>query len=163
MRRYTLILIFATIACLGFAEPPFSEGAQRLFDPQKFETGLEKHILKEVGLTQKEKAQLLPIYREMRQKQVKIMDAYKHVRSKRPTTEKDWEAKLKLRDSNEIEIKKLQQTYHNKMLKVIPASKVMKLIRAEGDFHREYFRKMQIKSEHKHNQPKAQCPVNKKK
>ncbi len=159
MRKYTLILILVTIACMGFAQPSCPE-AKRLFNPEKFEIELEKHILKEVGLTQTEKTNLLSIYREMRKKQIKIMDAYKNIRSKQPATEKEWETKLKLRDANEIELKKLQQVYHNKMLKVIPASKVMKLIKAEGEFHREYFRKMQMKYSHRHRNPNIQCPLN---
>ena len=38
-------------------------------------------------------------------------------------------------------MKKLQQDYHNKFMKVLPASKVFRIIQAEENFHRQMFKR----------------------
>jgi hypothetical protein len=40
----------------------------------------------------------------------------------------------------ELELKNIQQTYHNKFLRVLPASKAYKAILAEERFNRRMFR-----------------------
>ena len=42
-------------------------------------------------------------------------------------------------------MKKLQQTYHNKFMKILPAGKVMEIIKAEDQFHRNAFRRIMEK------------------
>ena len=44
-------------------------------------------------------------------------------------------------DELELQMKKIQQTYHNKFMKIIPAGKVFLVIRAEEKFHRQAFRR----------------------
>jgi hypothetical protein len=46
-------------------------------------------------------------------------------------------------DKANIELKQLDQTYHKKMMKVVPASKVFDAIRAENDFHRNMMKGFQ--------------------
>ena len=41
---------------------------------------------------------------------------------------------------SDIEIKRLQQAYHEKFLHILPASKVYRIIKAEDKFHRQQFR-----------------------
>ena len=43
---------------------------------------------------------------------------------------------IKQQDKLELELKKIQQTYHNKFLEILPAGKVFDVIRAEERFHR---------------------------
>ena len=47
---------------------------------------------------------------------------------------------IQRRDQYEIELRSIQQTYHNKFLKVVSATKVYKSIIAEDQFHRRAFR-----------------------
>ncbi len=131
-----LVLSFTTAMAQG--EAPEKKGN---FDPKEFEQKLEQHVVQEAGLTKAEEEKFLPIYREMRQKQIKVMQSQRKAHDTKPTTEKDFEALLKARDNADIELKKIAQTYHNKMLNVMPASKVIKVMRAEQDFHRDSFRK----------------------
>jgi saccharopine dehydrogenase-like NADP-dependent oxidoreductase len=45
------------------------------------------------------------------------------------------------RDRLDVQIKELQQTYHEKFMKVLPARKVFSIIKAEENFHRQAFRR----------------------
>lgn len=45
-------------------------------------------------------------------------------------------------DNNDIEIKRLQQAYHEKFLHILPASKVYRIIKAEDKFHRQQFKRI---------------------
>lgn len=109
------------------------------FDPQRFEAELESFVVKQAGIAQNEQAAFLKIYREKRQKEVAVMSARRERMGKKHTTEREWQEALQAFDNEDIQLKKIQQTYHNKMLKVIPASKVMKVARAEDEFHRQKF------------------------
>ena len=60
------------------------------------------------------------------------------------------------RDVYELELKNIQQTYHNKFFCVLPASKVYDVIKAEDRFHRRAFKNWSQNKDdnhHKH-QPK---------
>ncbi len=141
---FSLCVISASAQTAGTPE----KGA---FSPKEFEANLEKYVIKEAGITAKEAEKFLPVYREMRQKQIDIMDAERKTQTKKPATEKECEATIKAHDNAEIQLKKIVQTYHNKMLEIIPASKIMKVTRAENQFHRDSFRQM-------HDNPKPPRP-----
>ena len=49
---------------------------------------------------------------------------------------------IKRLDEIDLEMKELQQRYHAKLLKVVPAGKVMKVIKAEERFHRQAFKQV---------------------
>ena len=53
-----------------------------------------------------------------------------------PQTEEECREAVQRRDKIDLDMKKLQQTYHNKMLNVVSPCKVMKAIFAEDRFHR---------------------------
>lgn len=142
-------MVMCSVVCMAQASGQGNRH-HRQFDPQKFEQRLENHVLKTAGITQAEQAQFLTVFREKRKKEVEVITADRVQRKGRPTTEKEWENALKAHDNKELELKKIQQTYHNKMLKVIPASKVMKVIKAEEEFHRMTLR------EFEHNRGNAQ-------
>ena len=52
---------------------------------------------------------------------------------------------IRTQDEFDIQMKKLQQTYHNKFMKILPAGKVMEIIKAEDQFHRNAFRRIMEK------------------
>ncbi len=140
MRRVIFIFCLLLSATLAVAQDEAKGQVKGHFDPKDFELNLEQYVVKEAGLTKAEEEKFLPIYREMRQKQVQVLDAQRKSRDNKPTTEKEWEALVKSHDNAEIELKKIMQTYHNKMLTVVPASKIVKMMRAENEFHRNSFR-----------------------
>ncbi len=139
MRRilFFCCMVLSSTLAMAQGETPGKKGN---FNPKEFEQNLEQHIVKETSMTKEEEEKFLPLYREMRQKQIKVMDSERQAHEKKPTTEKEFEALLKARDNADIELKKITQTYHNKMLNVMPASMIFKVMRAEQDFHRDSFR-----------------------
>ncbi len=135
-----ILLTFFTLLTLAVPAQNNGQADKPDFSPKEFEAKLEKFVVKEAGLTKDEAAKFLPVYREMRQKQITVMDADRKARSKKPKTEKECEEIIKAHDNAEIQLKKIVQTYHNKMLAIIPASKIMKVTVAENKFHRDSFR-----------------------
>ena len=75
----------------------------------------------------------------MQQKQRAVYNKMREL-FKAPTDEASSKQAIQRRDQLEIELKTILQTYHNKFIKVIPASKVYKTIIAEDQFHRRAFR-----------------------
>lgn len=126
----SLLLLLATITV---------SAQHKGFDPQRFEAELETFVIKQAGICQNEQNAFLRIFREKRQKEVAVMTARRARMGKKLTSEREWQEALQAFDNEDIQLKKIQQTYHNKMLKVIPASKVMKVTRAEDEFHRQKF------------------------
>jgi len=110
------------------------------FSPEKFQAELEQYITKEACLTPQEAAAFFPVYKEMQKKQRAIFDRQRQNVWVKPTNEKDCAKAIRQRDENELEQKRIQQTYHNKMLSVISASKLYDVINAEDRFHRQVLR-----------------------
>jgi hypothetical protein len=57
-----------------------------------------------------------------------------------PSDEAASKRAIQRRDQYELELKQIAQTYHNKFLRVVSATKVYKTIIAEDQFHRRAFR-----------------------
>ena len=112
---------------------------QQKFSPEKFQAELEQYITTEAGLTNDEAAKFFPLYREMQKKQRVVYNKI-HELFKLPHDEASCKRAIQRRDQLEIELKQIAQTYHNKFLRVIPASKVIGTIIAEDKFHRRAFR-----------------------
>ena len=114
----------------------------RKFNPQQFEKELHHYIPSEVRLTPREAAAFFPLFDEMRRKQRLLFDKmriYMH------TNTSDDRASLKAiqaMDNNDLQIKKLQKEYHQKFCKVLPAGKVLQILKADEKFHRRAFKKM---------------------
>ena len=133
-------LVVAAVLMLVFVLGVNAEEQQK-FSPEKFQADLEQHITTEAGLTEEEAAKFFPLYREMQKKQRAIYNQMREL-FKAPNDEASSKRAIQRRDQLEIELRRIQQTYHNKFLKVLSASKVYKSIIAEDRFHRRAFRKM---------------------
>ncbi len=140
MRQVIYTFLLALIPLFAVAQDSDRAPQGHEFSPKDFEAGLEQYVVKEAGLTKEEEAKFLPIYREMRQKQVETMKKEHINRDKMPATEEEWAAAVKAHDDAELQLKKIAATYHNKLLSVLAASKVMKVLRAENEYHRDIFR-----------------------
>ena len=112
---------------------------QQKFSPEKFQADLEQFITNEAGFTTEEAAKFFPLYREMQQKQRAVYNKMREL-FKAPSDEASSKRAIQRRDQYEIELRSIQQTYHNKFLKVVSATKVYKSIIAEDQFHRRAFR-----------------------
>ncbi len=162
MRRFLFVALMLAATISAFAHGNDQERKREKFNPQKFEMRLEQYVVKEACITEAEAVKFLPVFREMRQKQIETINEARKARVKKPATEEEWEEVLKAHDNKEIQLKKILQTYHNRMLKVIPASKIIKMIKAEERFHREIFAKMnqnrQPRNSDKQNPHRGQRP-----
>lgn len=110
------------------------------FSPEKFQAEMEQFIAKEAGLTADEGARFFPLFREMQQKQRAVFGKVRQEGRVKPTDDASCKKLVQRRDEVELELKKIQQTYHNKFFTVLSASKVFDVLRAEERFHRRAFR-----------------------
>lgn len=125
----------------GFGQRPQNFGQQQQkFSPEKFQADLEQFITKEACLTPQEAAKFFPIYKEMQAKQRTVYERQRQLGWGKPADEKGCEKAIRQRDEYDLELKRIQQTYHNKFLSVISASKLYDVINAEDRFHRQMLR-----------------------
>ncbi|MBP5799370.1 MAG: hypothetical protein J6W43_05625 [Prevotella sp.] len=113
---------------------------QQRFSPEKFQADMEQYLAKEAGLTPREAAAFFPLLREMQNKQRALYNQMMAESKIKPADEKACKKMIQKRDQMEVELKSIQQTYHNKFLGVLPASKVFDLIKAEDQYHRGMLR-----------------------
>lgn len=139
MRRLiTILVLLAAISLNGLAQ--YKNDGQR-FSKEEFVRQLEQYVAHEAQLTSKEQAEFFPIFREMHLKMRKVFDAMKKIDSTCPSNDKACANSIRQKDKMDIELKRIQQQYHNKFLDILPACKVMKAIKAEDKFHRNMLKR----------------------
>ena len=140
-------IIVLVLMLLSFSGSIFAEVSQgKRLSQEQFVAELEKFVAAEAELTPQEAAKLFPIMREMYNKQRLYFDKLKQMHRNCPTTDDECRDAVKQRDKIDLDIKKLQQAYHVKMLNVVSPRKVMRAINAEDKFHR-----MKLKDWSRHN------------
>lgn len=112
----------------------------RFFDPARFRADMEQFITKEACLTPKEASEFFPVFDEMLRKERALFDQMAAISRVKPATEKGCIDAVKKSDELDIQIKELQQQYHNRFLKILPASKVFDVIKAQNRYHRQMFK-----------------------
>lgn len=112
------------------------------FNPAKFEADLEQFITVNACLSPSQAASFFPVYRQMMKKQRALFDEMRRLRMINPKDNEACEEAIRKQDEQDIQIKQLQQEYHGKFLMMLPANKVLSIIKAEEKFHRQIFRKM---------------------
>ncbi|MBQ9636881.1 MAG: hypothetical protein IJV36_03155 [Prevotella sp.] len=143
MNTLFLLLAFPVVATAQKEQRP-------KFDPVKFEAELEQFITTEAGLSPQEAAQFFPVYREMQKKQRVIFDEMRRFRHMDINDNQACEDAIEKQDKMDIQIKEIQQQYHVKFMKVLPAGKVFKILRAEEKFHRQAFKRVAKPDDKKH-------------
>lgn len=124
---------------------------QKKFSPEKFETELVEYILKETSLSQQETSKFLPVYKEMRAKQRAVYKKQRAQGKVKPQDEAGFKKAIADRDENEMELKRIQQQYHNRFMELLPASKVYRIISAEDAYHRKAMKNWGGKKQEKPN------------
>lgn len=112
------------------------------FNPAKFEADLEQFITVNACLSPSQAASFFPVYRQMMKKQRTLFDEMRRLRMTNPKDNEACEEAIRKQDELDIQIKQLQQEYHGRFLMMLPANKVLSIIKAEEKFHRQIFRKM---------------------
>ena len=135
MKKVLLLILTAFITLQLAAQPP--EG----FNPKRFQQEMEQFITREAGLTPAEAARFFPIFNELQQKQRKLFDKMRFMRFVNINDDAAAHKAIVEMDRLDLQIKKLQQQYHEKFCKVLPAGKVLKIIKADEMFHRTAFKR----------------------
>ena len=130
MKRNVMILIAFVLMLTVSAQEP------QKFSPEKFEADLEAFITKEAGFTQQEAAKFFPLFKELHEKQRALYGRIRKAAMTKPADEKSAAEAIRQSDKLNLELKQLDQKYHDKMIKEVPASKVYLAINAENHFHR---------------------------
>lgn len=133
-------LLFILVVVLSALRLSAQEGPR--FNPEKFEAELEQYITTEAALSPQEAAKFFPLYKEMQRKQRLLFNKMKGYRHTDTRDDKASMDAIRAKDELDVQIKKLQQQYHLKFCKVLPAGKVLRIIKAEEKFHRQAFRKV---------------------
>lgn len=134
-----LIVCIFTILCI--LQSVNSQENKQKFSPAKFQAELEAFITKEACLTTNEANVFFPLFREMGKKQRGVYQKMRKLGFEKPKTEEECKNVIIQRDRMDMELKKIQQTYHNKFLEILPACKVFDVIKAEDRFHRRVLKK----------------------
>lgn len=137
MRRIFLVILVLCASVSMSAQ----DGTRQKFSPEKFRAELEQFITKDACLTPTEASKFFPLYDEMNKKQRVIFDRMRQLGKNKPADDAGCRDVIKKRDQLDIELKKIQQTYHEKFLTVLSAGKLFDVIRAEEKFHRRMLKK----------------------
>lgn len=135
MKRFLFILAIA------FAALQLNAHERHKFNPEKYEAELQQFIVTEAALTPYEASVFFPVYKEMQDKQRLLFNKMRSFRHVDVRDDKACLEAIQGRDETELKIKKLQQQYHTKFCRILPPSKVFRIIRAEEKFHRQAFRR----------------------
>ena len=101
------------------------------FNPAKFEADLEQFITVNACLSPSQAASFFPVYRQMMKKQRALFDEMRRLRMINPKDNEACEEAIRKQDELDIQIKQLQQEYHGRFLMMLPANKVLSIIKAE--------------------------------
>ena len=108
--------------------------------PDKFKKDLEAYIISNANLTSAEATKFSAIFNDMMSKQRTLHKQMNTLKKAKCSDEASCRKNITLRDKLEKDKVNLQQIYHQKLLKVIPATKVHDILRAEDSFLRKAFR-----------------------
>lgn len=133
MKKLLYILLFFTFTLTVSAQ-------KSRISPEKFQKDLEAYIISNANLTTAEAAKFSVIYNDMMSKQRVLHKKMKTLKKAKCTDDASCRKNITMRDKLDKEKNDLQQTYHQKLLKVIPATKVHDILRAEDRFLRQAFR-----------------------
>lgn len=130
------LFVFVTVWACMLTLPVHAQQNGKQFSPEKFEADLQQFIIQEAGLTQEEACKFFCVYNEMRQKQRVLYERQRHANKFKPTDDAGCMKSIQERDNIEVELRRLQQNYHNKFFDILSPSKVYDVLKAEDHFHR---------------------------
>ena len=134
---------------------------QKKFDPEKFRQEQEAYITKEAHLSPQEAKIFFPLFREMQQKQRPLFKQMRQYAKTMPRNDKEAEQLITKKDQLDMQMHKIQSTYHAKMCKSMSATKVYQCINAEESFKHHTMDKISLHKKKAPTENKGNC--NKKK
>jgi hypothetical protein len=120
--------------------PPQQPRGNQQFSPERFDAELRAYITNEAHLTTQEAAAFFPIYKEMQDKQRELSNRQQEISRTKPADEAGCLNVIRESDEIDLEIKRIQQTYHTRILEIVSASKLYDILNAEKRFFRRMMR-----------------------
>ncbi len=146
----------ALFALLCFCALGAAAQQQQRFKPDEFRAQLEHHIIKEARLTREEADKFFPIFNEMKEKQRQIAQKAQELKRKCPSTDKEAQEQVNKIAELGVQQAKVEKDYYAKLLKVVPARKLLCALTADDGFHRQMVQKMAGGGQPKQGQKKEQ-------
>ena len=146
-----LFSLFSILYCAQISAQRES-GGNHHFSPEEFRQQSEAFITREAGLTAKEAQKFFPLYHAMKDAQRKLMNERRQIECRAECGEisdKESLKALKIINAIEEEMLEIEQKYQEKILKVISASKYLRVKAAERKFERKMLRRMTGPQHHK--------------
>ena len=131
------------------------------FDPQRFQAELEQFITQKAGLTPQEAARFFPVYAEMMKKQRALHDEQKSLKRVKPLTDAECKKNIQKQDELGVQIRQVQQTYHNKFMHILSPAKVYDVLKAEDQLHLQTLKREGDKKNDKDRKQKPKQPQRK--
>lgn len=135
MKRLTILALMALFTMSLMAQQNSEQGKPR-FDPKEFQQRMEEALTRQAELTPDEAKAFFPIYKEMKEKQRGIGVQIHQLKTQCKPDEAAYTAAITKIKQLLVESAQLEQSYYRRLLEVVPASKVFKVMKAEDDFHR---------------------------
>ena len=137
MKKLLSTMMLALLVMGVYAQ---GNGQPQRFSPEQFQADLEAFITKEAGLSQQEAEAFFPIYKEMQDKQRELFDKQRELAKVKPSDEQGCRKAISESDEIDLELKRIQKTYHLRFLNHMSASKLYDVLQAEMRFHRRMMR-----------------------
>ena len=131
-----IFLALTTLFTLNLCAQQNPEQGKPRFDPKEFQQRMEEALTRQAELTPEEAKAFFPIYKEMKEKQRGIGVQIHELKKQCKSDEASYAATITKIKLLSVESAQLEQTYYRRLLEVVPASKVFKVMKAEDDFHR---------------------------
>ncbi len=145
MKKIGFILLMVLTVQYVSAQGKLTDEKRKEFDAQKV-----AFFTQQLDLSPAEAALFWPLYNEMQKKTRAIEESMRkgvhEVKEAKGLKEADYKEAIGKMLSYESSMQKVKEEYYQKMLAVIPASKIWKLSEAERKFHRQLFEKLRRES-----------------
>lgn len=145
MKKIGFILVLVLAVHGVFAQGKLTDEKRKEFEAQKV-----AFFTRELDLSPSEAALFWPLYNEMQKKnheiEGNIRKEARAIREAKGLKENNYKEAIEKMLDNEACMQAIKKEYYQKMLTVIPASKIWKLGEAERKFHRQLFEKLRRES-----------------
>ena len=130
MKKYLVVIVSLMVAMVVNAQ-------EKKFSPEKFDAQMEEYITSKANLDQQEAAKLFPLFKEMHKKQRAVYARMRALGKSKPADDAGCADAIKEKDKCNLELKQIEQCFHQKMLQVVSASKLYDVLKAESHFYRK--------------------------
>ena len=145
MKNIILIVLLLWSGVGVWAQDKLTDEKRKEFDAQKV-----AFFTQELDLSPAEAAVFWPLYNEMQKKNREIeadmRKSFHEVRNAKGLKETDYKEAIGKMLGYEARLHEVKKEYYQKMIQVVPASKIWKLSDAERKYHRQLFDKLRRES-----------------